>query len=566
MKYKSLLLIATVLGVTSIVNAQTPEFYINGYGRSIITNNALETSSKPNENKVGGYALFDLSNNIKLGNTLYANAIFRVRNPFGGFFGTGTAFNFRQFQIGGKLGKYFNYELGDINVGAGMSPFAMNNFDDFYTRFESDIFAQRRQILEYENFNFGNLWRLQGIHANSKLSVGTLIDTVSAYGFVARTNSTDDGQIADRILGGGRLGLNFRNKLLLSGNYVGLFDIPVNTSLQVYKNNVLTGDIKYNLNVNDNIVLNLGADLGMSNFNNKYNSTPVVEKSTSDFYYKAGLDFQFKPSKVIVNASFKDVGPEFTSPTAQTRRINNTTQNALFGSVNGINRSNGIFDRYTNENQYNRIILPTFQQLNPIYSIISPYGVATPNRRGFTAGLQTDTSAKIINAEVVYDSYSQIVGENSAELRTYSGIKGGASFNVGKFIGSSRNYILQGGIRTEQVKRDGGAKIDLKNSIIDVSVLVEALKKVDLMFGLKNFAAKGNEIYPIYNKFNVLENYIEYNNLDISDNVISYGVRYRINKASHFTANYNRTVLNYKTQSVYNYNQNQFFVNFTISL
>jgi hypothetical protein len=222
MKYKSLLL-SSLLGL-GLVSAQAQtEFYLNGYGRSIITSNSLSADKADNttiKKAVGGYALFDLTTNFKMSNTLWANTILRVKSPFGGFFGTGVELGFRQFQVGGRIGKFLKYEFGDINIGEGMGPYAVHNFDDLYTRFESPLLAQRREILTYENFNTGNLWRLQGAQANAKFSIGTAVDTLKVYGFAARTNATNDGSIPDRILSGGRLTAILNPSIKLGGNYV----------------------------------------------------------------------------------------------------------------------------------------------------------------------------------------------------------------------------------------------------------------------------------------------------------------------------------------------------------
>lgn len=562
MKYKSILLTSLLgLGLVS-AQAQT-EFYLNGYGRSIITSNSLsadQATASTVKKSVGGYALFDLTTNFKMSNTLWANTILRVKSPFGGFFGTGVQLGFRQFQVGGRIGKFVKYEFGDINIGEGMGPYAVYNFDDMYTRFESPLLAQRRDILTYENFNTGNLWRLQGVQANAKFSIGSAVDTLKVYGFAARTNSTNDGSIPDRILSGGRLTAVLNPAFKLGGNYVGLLDVPVNTSEMVYSNHVLSGDANLNLPLGEDIIAHAGLNTGLSSYSNK-SKTLDTTISYSDFYYEGAVGATYKPVKLKLMGTLRNVGPQYSSPTAQTRRVNNTISTSLFGNINSnVVRTQSLFDRYTQEDAYNRVILPTLQQFNPIYSNIFPYGTATPNRTGFTIGLSTDTSAKIIDAEIAFDSYKQIIGEGTVALKNYTGIKGGVSFNIGKFIASERNYIIQAGYRSESTTRDGNSKVDLASTVIDLGASVEALKRVDILGGVKMFNAKGNDYITKYDQFNMVSEVPSVlNNVDMAEMVYSIGFKYRISdNGSLFTINYNKSDV--KTTSKVGIDQ--LFINF----
>ncbi len=562
MKYKSLLLTSLLgLGLVS-AQAQT-EFYLNGYGRSIITSNSLSADQATNttiKKAVGGYALFDLTTNFKMSNTLWANAILRVKSPFGGFFGTGVELGFRQFQVGGRIGKFVKYELGDINIGEGMGPYAVHNFDDMYTRFESPLLAQRRNILTYENFNTGNLWRLQGVQANAKFSIGSAVDTLKVYGFAARTNATNDGTIPDRILSGGRLTAILNPSIKLGGNYVGLLDVPVNTSEMVYSNHVFSGDVNVNLPVGTDLIAHANLNTGLSSYSNK-NTTLDSTVAYSDFYYEGGIGATYKPVKLKLMGTLRNVGPQYSSPTAQTRRVNNTAPTALFGNVNSNTvRTQSLFDRYTQENAYNRVILPTLQEFDPIYSNIFPFGTATPNRTGFTIGLTTDTSAKIIDAEFAFDKYQQIIGEGTSTVKEYTGMKGGLIFNVGKLIASERSYIIQTGYRSELTERAGNSPLKLNSTIIDLGVSVEALKRVDLLAGVKYLKASGNDYITKYDQFNMISEMPSVlNNVDVTDMVYSFGFKYRISdNGSLFTLNYNRSEV--KTGS--KVGLNQLFINF----
>ncbi|HAR19325.1 MAG TPA: hypothetical protein DCR46_01605 [Cytophagales bacterium] len=577
MNYKSAFLVSSLLGLGTVVHGQTSnnnQFWVEGYGRAIVTSNNLKAEAADNKtstNTVYGYTLFDLSNNLRTKN-LWANAILRGYSPFGGFFGTGTVFNFRQFQLGGNIGKAVSYELGDINVGEGMSHYSVNNFDDLYSRFESPLLSQRKDILLYENFNFGNLWRLQGVQSRAKFKVGDLIDTVSLYGFAARTNATDDRTVADRILSGGRVGIDVLKYLNVGGNYVALLDVPINTATMKYRNEILSGNAKLNMPIGNDIFVHAGTDLGMSSYTNT-NSVTNVSVSYKDYYYEGLAGITYKPIKLKFTATYREVGPQFSSPTAQTRRVNNVAGTQLFSQIAGVARSQSLFDRYTQENMYNRVILPTLQEFNPIYSNIHPYGVATPNRRGFILGLKTDTSAKIIDAEFVFENHSEVVGEGVTDPRVFTGIRAGMSFNLGRFIASERNFIFQGGYRAENTTRageneSGKAGFTLKSTIIDAGVSLEVVKKVDLLAGAKQLVASGSEFISKrdeFNEFLTTELPVK-RTYDVKDMVYSVGARYRINNTSHLTFNYNVSDYEDMLTKTRNNTISQYFLNFTMKL
>ena len=574
MKFKSLILLSTVfLSVNTYLKAQT-DFYLNGMGRVIMSDNRLTggalLGNKTTPNKgISGYSLFDLSPTIKVGDNLKVNAILRVKNPYGSFFGNGTKFEFRQFQIKGKIAGLVEYDLGDINVGEGMSKYAMNNADDLFYKYESQVFTQRRQILEYENFNFGNKWRLQGAQVRTNLAFGGIIDTVGVYGFVVRTNPTNESNIADRIMTGGRLGL-IKNKMFsLNGNYVGLLDLPItaaNTVItpSVYKNHVVIGDATYNLDLGP-VLVKANIESGISSYNFTTNlDTIATTVSYKDYYYDGGLNANVKGLKVNFFGSYKNVGPQYYNPASQTRRVNVSNTPTLFNNIGSDPRGMTLFDRYSNETQYNRTLSPTLGSFMPQYNNVSPYGAATPNRTGLTFGLATDTAAKIINAEFKYEMIKEIVGENIVDLRNFNVITAGSSFDLGKFIASERKYLFLVGYRNETTTRDGLGKINLKNNLLDAGLSLEILKKLDILFGYKKLTSNGNELSSARTDLNLVgvAKDIKYN---MAQDILSTGVNIKFSGNSFLNMTYNWST-NTTGITSQNYNINQFFLNLTVIL
>ena len=190
-----LLCIAVFAGIITS-KAQTT-FYLDGYGRALYTTDKLkgdlidsDSLTNTTNKGVSGYTLFDLGLNLEKDKTFKANAILRARNQFGLFFGDGTRLEFRQIQLEGIIGKGVKYEIGDIDIK--MTPFTVFNSEEMYNEFESDIFAQRRGILEYENFNSSQIIAEIFAFPDIKISLNLSLDTFRGLNLYVKYSSGEN--------------------------------------------------------------------------------------------------------------------------------------------------------------------------------------------------------------------------------------------------------------------------------------------------------------------------------------------------------------------------------------
>lgn len=570
MKYKvGYIVFVFLLSVCSASYAQV-QFNFNGLGRAIVTSNKLSgptmngDTTSPSKG-VSGYTLFDLQPNLVINNNVRANVILRMRNPFGSFYGANTFFAFRQFQIMGRIGKVVDYEIGDIYMGNDMTKFTLFNPDEIYHDFESDIHANRRSVLEYENFNSGNQWRLQGVRGRSNFAFNKGIKGLGISLFATRTNATNNQSVPDRILTGGRIGVLQSQYLSVGVNYIGMLDVKVNTDAVEYSNNVITGDVKLTLD-REKFLAQLNGEFGTSSFKNVQVLYADSTVKYSDYVMEAGFKGVYKPAKVKLFVSYRSVGAQFTSPAAQTARLNVDQSMWMFNKIDNftVARNMTLYDRLTDEQIYNRSISPVLYNFLPQYGNLSPYGDATPNRTGITVGLASDTSAKIINAEVRADLYGEIIGEGVAEKRSFTSIRGGVRFNFGDLLKINRKMSVNVGARQENTTRSGSAPVDFKSLLIDLGATVETFKKIDVLVGVKLLNASGNEYLSTRNQFNLISSYNAYN-VDLKETILSLGARIRFSDRSYLTGSYNTSV--YKETKFYNYdyNINQLFLNYTLA-
>ncbi len=565
---KSLIISAITLGIGVTGFAQSAKFDLNGLGRSILTNDVLSgnlVSGSPTTQKsaASGYNLFDLQTNLAVDSNFKAMAVFRARSPFGSFFGAATAFEFRQFNMMGNL-KKFKYEIGDIRVE--MTPYTVFNSYITDLPFESDLFKMRREIQEYENFNKGNSWLLQGAAGQYFYKMNEEGMGLGIYAFTTRNTSTNETTTPDRLLSGGRLEFKVNKGLGIAVNAVKLYDISVISSEYDYDNNVFTGDVKFNME-NDAYRLSAVLEGGMSAYKYSYfddQDTIVEQTDTSyqDGFVDLKLALVLKQSKLRFDLEGRRVGVLFSSPSAQSRRIDDLGNPLLFSAVPGGARAQILFDRSTSEGIYNAKITPTLMAFMPFYNNSTPYGDATPNRQGGSLRFGTDTSNHIIDGGVKFSYLKELQGEGGEETRGFMLIAGGLNAHLGKVLDITRNFDLNAGIRYENTNRAGLAPIALTSMLVDAGIAFELVKKIDLLAGMKYLVAEGNEYVAVRDGFNLVTDFTTMD-VNINEAIYSFGARIRFSTSQYFSVNYNIVKFADKNTAALGYNMNQLFINYT---
>lgn len=565
MKYKNKFLASAIaLGLGLSANAQNNNFTINGLGRSIISQNDLGGNITKDDNSfqqsgTAGYNLFDLQTNLNVDSNFQAMAILRAKSPFGALFGQGTTFDFRQFAMMGKIGG-FKYEIGDIRVQ--LSPYTVFNNDVIPGRtFENSLFSMRREIIEYENFNLGNSWLLQGLAGQYFFKFNEEGKGLGIYAFTSRNVPTNDGGIPDRLLSGGNIELRLSKGLKLGINAVSMYDVNPFGAEYKYLNNVGTGYLSY-FRESSRMYLQARFEGGMSGYQfTQFPNTPSsVDSAYNDGFVDIDARLGLKDAKIKFDVNFRSVGVLFSSPSAQTRRINVNSPMSMFNLLStpqvNLVRQQLLFDRFTSEDIYNSQITPNLMAFLPYYNNTNPYGKATPNRIGGEFGVSTDTSNHNLDASIKGSYFTEVQGEGGDPKRQFLLINGGANVHIGKMLDIKRILDVNFGARYEQTTRSEGALVDLTSTLVDAGFTFEVVKKLDFLAGVKAFTATGNEFVAKRNGFNAIVDYDEIF-VDMNEMIYSLGIRARFNKHQMFTLNYNFTDMqnNFATASNYNFGQ-----------
>lgn len=568
-------------GSAMISNAQV--VYWNGLGRALVSGNWLNGNALKNDASSGqmkdttsarkatdGYTLFDLGVNAQPNEALRAHASLRLINSFGGFYGDGSQFLFRQIRLDGIISKKVKYEVGDIDLQ--LTPYTLFNFSEIYNDYESTVLGLRRSVVEYENFNFGNKWRLQGAHLQSSLRFNRGVERLGIRFFATRNRRYVAPTTPDRFLIGGRLELLQSRNFRIGGNYTYLFDAPltVNSAQVINKNSVYTVDFKAN-HFTDKIDYSVFGEAGMSK--NMYNISEVDSINKSDYFYDLGVSAKYKPMLLTFYVKYRNVGADFFSSGAQTRRIYdfmNPGSLDLFNNLAnnpGGERNTALLDLVSDQTIRNLNLQSTLMSYNPIYNNITPYGQATPNRKGLTIGASLGNMEKLVKADVVADLLSEVVSEGDSvgkNLRSYTGIRGGLALNAHQLLKFEKHVILTLGARYEKTTRSGLNKIDLSSTLIDAGLDIELFKKFDALFGYKYITAKGNEFIYARDAYNQIAGNPTQFEANLNQGLLSYGLRYRFSKNTYFTMNgVHQAFVNKDAQNL-NYTINQVFFNYTM--
>jgi hypothetical protein len=141
-------------------------------------------------------------------------------------------------------------------------------------------------------------------------------------------------------------------------------------------------------------------------------------------------------------------------------------------------------------------------------------------------------------------------------------IDGGTNLHIGNLINIKRLIDVNVGARYENITRDGLSDLSLNNMLFDFGVSGEVFKRIDLLAGLKYYAANGNEFIAVRDEFNLVSSFIEYD-VDISELIYSAGLRFRFSKAQSFNINYNMASFVNNLEEDSQMNISQLFFNYT---
>ena len=558
MKRNLLLLIVFVAFFLSDISlhAQTREnIWFDGLSRSYFARDAVDKGTTDDtisaRNTSNGYNLLDLNTHVNPIDDIEIFAQLRIRNSFGGFFGSGTEINVRQLKAKGVINNKIRFSVGDLFLK--QSKFTLYNYDEELSGFENDMLKPYRDIIHYENFYTENRWRLQGIQTDFSFEFDRYIRSLGFDFFVTRPSGSrqinENTYSSDFLLSGGSMFSEINKRLTLSANHINIFEVASSGTKNIsVRNPVYDLSLQHHF---DNEKYRIEQKL-QTGFSKRYWLHSELENERSDstsndnkgMYFELYNKYIKKDSTLLLTLGYRYVDPNFRSTGAQTRRLDftNGNRNTLYPIYTNMSliRPPSIFDLVSDDQLYNQELSSILMVFNPIYSNILPYGDATPNRTGVYLKARLNNKNKVLLSKINAGFFKEVIGQGTAEKRDFGLFKGSFKINFHRWLNWKKELSLSVSSESELTRRGGEevSSVNLLSHQMNTSVNAELVKKFFIQASYKQLNANGNEFLTQRDNYGNITYYTS-TEIDQKDHMLSFGMLYKFRENVYANLHYN---------------------------
>lgn len=558
---------------------KTNPVQFNGLGRAIMNNTdlggqLLDTDTTTARRLTDGEFLLDLAINAQPGEDFEVQGILRLRNEFGGFFGAGVTVEIRELWARGVIANTIKYRVGDFDHA--MTPYTFFMQDEEGIINEAAVFRPQREVIHYEQFYAeGNQRRVQGAKLDFGLDFPVFLDQMNFSGFIARLRGTDFFTVPSRFTGGGRVDMStqtLRDSMGLKAkagfNLAHTWDdLQSGNANQGIRNMVWSVDFDVALLDREKLGVHLRGEAGRSSLAFKADTTQLFDKG--DSFLEAGIMVHLKPQKLKLSAAFIDIGPDFFSTAAQSKRVDFDRSKSYFNRI-GNDRSlrmPTLFDLSRDRALYTSQLSDRLMAYDPRYANVMPYGQATANRSGLQLGAQYGEADSPIEAEVNAAFLSEIRGQGTFELKSLQQIRASANLNLHKMLDWKKNLRLTLGLQHEQTNRGGQEveAIDFTSTLAEIGIEAELFSRFDLLLGTRLLYAEGKEYIPLIEQFNEVRDFPSAYVVDDTETLLAAGLRYRFAERTSLTLQLQQFSLGRQATPANNYTVRQVFMLYSMA-
>lgn len=552
---KSVLLIFTLgLGITGFAQELQKIQFVGG-ARSSISHMTLDPGAEDSISRrktTGGYALIDLGFKINPNAVTEILGMVRIRNGFGGFWGSDVTFDVRQLYVRGVAGRVLRYQLGNIDYK--LTPYTFYNNDLDLQMNSTGILKLKEDIFNYETFyNDKNTWRQQGAAIDFGLSFPKVIKEVKFNGFVTRLNPQNLSTILERLYGGGNAVITQSKYLKIGFNHVSIFDLK-ETAVDVpaYRNNVSTLTLQSTFE-KEKWKLKFNGETGFST-----SGLADDTNALSDYFINGSLSFDWKPLGFNATIGYMDNGADFRSYGAQSKRINYDQTNSFFDRYTNdqVLRTTSMYDLYNDQNYYNASITTGIAAFNPAINNVLPFGIATFNRRGIYSSLAWTDKKGRVDANVTYYRLSEVRGQGTTTLKKFDFVKSKVNLNVGKMLDWKKRQVVSLGYSYQATNRAASpfGAISLTTNALQIGGEFEIVEDLSIVANYSYFMSKGNELLPVRDDDDVIVNFSDYS-INASESYYAAGLKFDFSEKVNLSAFYERNTNNDSDINPYSMNQ-----------
>ncbi|MCH2214304.1 MAG: hypothetical protein MK086_03950 [Flavobacteriales bacterium] len=523
-------------------------------------------------NTTDGEFLLDLKVNATPNRKTEVQAILRLRNEFGGFFGAGQSIQVRELWARGIIGDRLEYRVGDMDIE--MSPYTFYVPEEEGVINQPSAFDMQREVIYYEQFyTHQNSRRMQGASLNFGLKFTQVLKEADFSGFIARVRGTDFLTIPTRWVAGGDA--KFKTRRLIDQtktsaevgfNLVHTFDDlqsgDANTGI---RNTVFTVDYDLKAYETEKMIYSLFGESGQSTLTSLDDVETFFEQD--DFFVTVSGGAEFKEDNLIVHAGYADIGPQFFSMGAQSKRVDFDAARTYYNraGVEQNERNTTLFDLSRDIAVYTFQLSDKLMTYDPRFSNTFPYGDATPNRRGLRYGADYDQEK--IQASLDGALMSEIQGQGTEELKDFFIIQAAVDVNVNKFLEWKNKINFTLGYQFENTNRGGIEvdQVDLTSNLIEGGLELELFDDFELLFGAKTLISKGNDYLPRIDQFDQVVDFPERFEVDDTELLLAGGIKYTFKEGIYLTLQYQSFDATGRSDVFRDYTLDQIFVLYTMN-
>ena len=390
------------------------------------------------------------------------------------------------------------------------------------------------------------------------------IEQLDFDGFTARIRGLEWLGKPELLMIGGSAIIKLSNKINLGSHYVNTFEILSSSNgTGAYYNPVLNTQLSYSGSLKD-IPYKMLLEGG---FSKRGWDGDSLAPEIKGYFTKATIKAKGKKSEV--NLGFRYVDTDFRSIGAQTRRIdyNTATTTYPYYSNNYTQRKVSLLDIMSDPNVYNQNLSTSLMNYNPMYSSVSPYGDATPNRIGLTAEIDNLNLTDFLSAKVQTQYFSEIIGQGTTNKRSFYKSALHSLLSLDKLLSLNNSFNLEGSINLETVKRDGEdfEKIDFSSILYSGSISYELIKNLKIIAGAKVFYAEGNEFIAERDMYDQINDYSN-NTYDSKETILIGGIQHHFTDDIYFTMQYNQFNVLDKTNTYDEFSMGRLIFMFNMNL
>lgn len=539
-----LVALATASMLNTAVAQSTKKTQFTGAARTWVTNSNLDVQTKNSTDTVSstianaGLTALDFGINLQPVENTEIHGVFRITNKIGAMWGGSTELLAREAWVKGVAFKKFRYQLGDLNLR--MTPFTMYNFEEDMVVNEAEIFGLMRDVMRYENFYDGNTWRQQGLAMDFGWDFENQpIEKLTFKPFISRWRSGGGSGAPNRFIGGGTIGIKQSENLRFGLNSINTFELEeVEGDTTGLKIPVYSMDFEY-LHKTASYTGGVSGEIGGSQYH--YTGGDTIHAKLRDMFYEVGVFYVHNKSGVSSQLRYREVGPNFRSPSAQSRRYNFSGEQTFFPTYTNFETARPLItsDLMSDQNFYNVSFDYVLDVYNPALTMAQPYGDATPNRKGILLDVLYSDENELIETEINFGMLSEVVGTGTTDLKKFMVTKVAVDADLGQLLNwSNHRFVLTGEASMESASRGGTDdydEVNMSNLMWGAGLSFEVIEKFDILGGVKSISASGFEYVGLRDTDNIITDYLAYD-VDYSTMLMSGGLRYRFGDNTNLSA------------------------------